>query len=74
VLCSPLPELLNNLKTKYGEKLDLLVTNQVYNDFVTKIVMYRNKETGSWTIIEYSDDPAFAGEGCVLGSGRDKSS
>lgn len=74
VLCSPLPELLNNLKTNYGEKLEFLVTNQVYNDFLTKIVMYRNKETGSWTIIEYSDDPVFHGEGCILGSGRDKNS
>ncbi len=47
VLCSPLSEMLNNLKTNYGEKLEFLVTNQVYNDFLTKIVMYRNKETGS---------------------------
>lgn len=74
VICSQLDELLNSLKDNYDEKLDFMVTNQAYANFVTNIIMYRNKNTGSWTIIEYSDDPIFEGEGCILGSGRDRNS
>ena len=36
--------------------------------------MYRNKETGSWTILEFSNDPAFGEEGCILGSGKETNS
>lgn len=74
VVCSNLNRLLDSLKNNYGEKLDFVVTSQAYLNIVTNIIMYRNAETGSWTIIEYSDDPAFNGEGCILGSGRDKNS
>ena len=72
VVCSDLSELTNSLKMNYGEKLELLVTNQMYRDFVTNIAMYRNKETGSWTMIEYGEN--FQGEGCIIGSGKDTTS
>lgn len=74
VVCSQLDGLVDSLKNNYGEKLDFVIMNQAYTNIVTNIMMYRNKETGSWTIIEYSDDPAFEGEGCILGSGKDRTS
>lgn len=70
VACYALSEMLDNLKTNYNEKLDFIVENHMYREFVTKIVMYRNQETGTWTIIEYGEN--FEGEGCILGSGRSK--
>lgn len=74
VICLHLPEVIKNLENNYGEKLEFIVTNQMYAKFITKIGMYRNKETGSWTILEFSDDPVFGGEGCILGSGKDTNS
>lgn len=72
VACYALSEMLDNLKTNYGEKLDFTVTNQMYREFVTKIAMYRNEHTGSWTIIEYGEN--FEGEGCIIGSGKESTS
>ncbi len=72
VACHQLSDILNNLKTNYEEKLDFVVENRMYRDFVTKIAMYRNDETGSWTMIEYGDN--FGGEGCIIGSGKESTS
>lgn len=74
ISCLPLSSLITSLENNYGEKLDFVVTNQMYSDIVTNIAMYRNKETGSWTIFEFSNDPVFEGEGCILGSGRETNS
>ena len=74
ISCLPLPNLIDNLENNYGEKLDFVVTNQIYSDIITNIAMYRNKETGSWTMFEFSNDPVFEGEGCILGSGRETNS
>lgn len=74
ISCLPLPNLIDNLESNYGEKLDFVVTNQIYSDIITNIAMYRNKETGSWTMFEFSNDPVFEGEGCILGSGRETNS
>lgn len=70
VACYALSEMLNNLETNYDEKLDFIVENHMYRDFVTKVAMYRNIQTGTWTIIEYGEN--FESEGCILGSGRSK--
>ncbi len=72
VACYQLTQMLDNLTTNYGEKLDFVVTNQMYRSFVTSIAMYRNEQTGSWTIIEYGEN--FGGEGCIIGSGKDTTS
>lgn len=72
VFCHQLNEILDNLKTNYGEKLEFVVENQIYRDFITNIAMMRNKETGSWTMIEYGEN--FDGEGCVIASGKDHDS
>jgi hypothetical protein len=72
VACYQLNEMLDNLKTNYGEKLDFVITNHMYREFVTKIAFYRNEHTGSWTIIEYGEN--FEGEGCILGSGKESTS
>jgi hypothetical protein len=40
----------------------------MYRDFTSKIAMYRNSRTGSWTMIEYGEN--FQGEGCIIGSGK----
>lgn len=74
VSCLPLPNLIDSLENTYGQKLDFVGINQIYSDIVTNIAMYRNKETGSWTILEFSNDPAFEGEGCILGSGKETNS
>jgi hypothetical protein len=71
VACYQLNEMLDNLKTNYGEKLDFMVENHMYREFVTKIALYRNSETGSWTMIEYGEN--FLGEGCIIGSGKQAS-
>ena len=71
VACYQLNEMLDNLKTNYGEKLDFMVENHMYREFVTKIALYRNSETGSWTMIEYGEN--FLGEGCIIGSGKQTS-
>jgi hypothetical protein len=68
VACYKLNEMLDNLKTNYGEKLDFIVENHMYREFVTKIAMYSNSDTGSWTIIEFGEN--FEGEGCIIGSGK----
>ena len=68
VACYQLNEMLDNLKSNYGEKLDFVVENHMYREFVTKIAVYRNEHTGSWTIIEFGEN--FEGEGCILGSGK----
>jgi hypothetical protein len=69
VACYELAEMLDNIKTNYGEKFDFIVTNQMYREYVTKIVMYRNEHSGSWTMIEYGEN--FGGEGCIIGSGKE---
>ena len=74
VLCSQFTEIVTNLENNFGEKLEFVVTNQIYRNFITNIAMYRNSKTGSWTIVEFSEDPIFLGEGCILGSGRESSS
>jgi len=68
VACYKLNEMLDNLKTNYGEKLDFVVENLMYREFVTKIAVYRNTQTGSWTMIEFGEN--FQGEGCIIGSGK----
>ena len=68
VACYQLNEMLDNLKTNYGEKLDFIVENYMYREFVSKIAMYSNSDTGSWTIIEFGEN--FEGEGCIIGSGK----
>jgi hypothetical protein len=72
VACYQLSQMLDNLKTNYGEKLDFIVMNQMYQSFVTNIAMYRNSQTGSWTMIEYGEN--FHGEGCIIGSGKESDS
>ena len=72
VACYQLSEMLNNLKTNYAEKLDFVVTNKMYQSFITNIAMYRNEQTGTWTMIEYGEN--FQGEGCIIGSGKDTTS
>lgn len=71
VVCVNLKDLVDNLTNNYEEKLDFVLVNQTYADVITNIAMYRNKRTGSWTMIEYSEDPVFQGEGCILGSGKE---
>lgn len=72
VPCYSLNEMLDNLKTNYGEKLDFVIENHMYNEVLTKIAMFRNPNTGSWTIIEYGE--SFGGEACILGSGKETNS
>lgn len=61
--CFKLDELLNHLKSEFGEvvtrklgKLDL---------YDTDAIMLENEERGSWTFIEFKENT-----GCVLASGK----
>ncbi|NBP01945.1 MAG: hypothetical protein EBU90_17750 [Proteobacteria bacterium] len=68
VYCFDIKELYNQLQSKYGETLSFSYQNDIHGKGATYIAMFTNKETGSWTLIEYSDSL-----GCVLGAGRNNS-
>jgi hypothetical protein len=63
VLCFALDELLNHLKSEYGETISKKLGK--VDIFETDAMMLENEEKGSWTFIEYKDNV-----GCVLASGK----
>ena len=63
VLCFALDEILNHLKSEYGETVKRKLG--VIDIFQTEAMLLENEAQGSWTVIEYKDNV-----GCVLASGK----
>lgn len=63
VLCFALDEILNHLKSEYGETVSRKFGKIDF--FETDAMLLENTEKGSWTIIEYKDNV-----GCVIASGK----
>lgn len=68
VVCYDLKELVDKLKNGYNEDVVFVSTNDLYPN-PTKISIFENRETGTWTIVEYADNI-----GCVLGVGKNSKS
>ena len=64
VYCFPKIAVLTNITEKHKEKLVFVSTNQL-NISSTKIALFSNDETGTWTLIEFGNE--FA---CILGAGK----
>jgi len=64
VYCFPKIAVLTNITEKHKEKLVFVSMNNL-NLSSTKIALFSNDETGTWTLIEFGTD--FA---CILGAGK----
>jgi len=69
VTCGDRDQLINNLESLYNEKLESVHVSNLF-DTSTQIAMYKNDQTGTWTLIEYSLDPVFENLACILGLGK----
>jgi hypothetical protein len=59
--CGDAEELTNDLAEKYGEKMVWSGKDENNSSYVA---LYKNKDTGTWTLIQYGSKVA-----CVLSSG-----
>ena len=65
VKCANTKQLFTGLKTFYNETITWNSSNAILDDH-TSVALFKNKQTGSWTLVEYDDAIA-----CVLASGED---
>lgn len=65
VKCADTKQLFTGLKTVFNETMTWNSSNAILDDRTT-IALFKNKQNGSWTLVEY--DYAIA---CVLASGED---
>jgi hypothetical protein len=64
IVCFPVKVLMKDLKDKYGEEPMVMGTTSNMSDVA--MALYLNKETGSYTIIEFDREAA-----CVISIGKD---
>lgn len=64
IVCFPVKVLMKDLKDKYGE--EPMVMGTTSNMSEVAMALYLNKETGSYTIIEFDTEAA-----CVISVGKD---
>ena len=65
VQCFTTENLLSTLDSVHNEKVDFYHINAA-NDNKSVIVMFRNKESGTWTIVEIINEYS-----CVLATGKE---
>lgn len=63
--CAPAESVFDEFSSMYGEKPLWVGKEENSNSYITLLT---NKETGSWTMIQYDSTTA-----CVLGSGKNAS-
>ena len=63
VVCFPLDEGLNYLKSEFGETVKRKLGKNEYYD--TEFSILENEEKGTWTVLEYKDNV-----GCIIASGK----
>ena len=63
VQCFPTEILLNTIQTEFKESVVFFYSNEITKG-KTQIIMFSNKDTGSWTLIEMNKIL-----GCVLAAG-----
>ena len=63
IVCFPLKQLLKDIKQKYGEEPMILGLTEYTTDIGMGV--YVNRETGSYTVIEFDDEA-----GCIISVGR----
>ena len=67
VMCYELNVFIDHIKTKYSETPLFSYPSGLY-DGTTIITMYRNKDTGTWTLFEHNEEMA-----CLLAIGKNDS-
>lgn len=65
VKCADTKQLFTGLKTVFNETMIWNSSNAILDDRTT-IALFKNKQNGSWTLVEYDDAIT-----CVLASGED---
>jgi hypothetical protein len=65
VKCADNKQLFTGLLNVFGETITWSSSNAILDDRTT-IALFKNKQNGSWTLVEYDDTIA-----CVLASGED---
>lgn len=65
VKCADTKQLFTGLKTEFNETMTWNSSNAILDDR-TSVAIFKNKQNGSWTLVEYDDTIA-----CVLASGED---
>lgn len=65
VKCAKVKELFTGLKTIFGETMTWNSSNAITDDR-TSVAIFKNKQTNSWTLVEFDEEIA-----CVLASGED---
>ena len=65
VKCADTKQLFTGLKTVFNETMTWNSSNAILDDR-TSVAIFKNKQNGSWTLVEYDDAIA-----CVLASGED---
>jgi len=65
VKCANTKQLFTGLKTEFNETMTWNSSNAILDDR-TSVALFKNKQNGSWTLVEYDDTVA-----CVLASGED---
>lgn len=65
VKCTDTKQLFTGLKTVFNETMTWNSSNAILDDR-TSVAIFKNKQNGSWTLVEYDDTIA-----CVLASGED---
>lgn len=65
VKCADTKQLFTGLKTVFNETMTWNSSNAILDDR-TSVALFKNKQNGSWTLVEYDEDIA-----CVLASGED---
>ena len=65
VKCTETKALFTGLKTVFNETMAWNSSNAIIDDR-TSVAIFKNKQSGSWTLVEYDDSIA-----CVLASGED---